>query len=114
MILCVPSLFDNAQSLRGYYLHRAHLVHAQLYTSKPVNKLLTPSCNPLSADEILSTTVPIKARCSSEIDARPRRPFSSSDRAPDGARLVDGPLQRPNAEGFGGPYDYRPALPDSK
>src|SRR3954471_1529040 len=103
MILCVPSLFDNAQSLRGYYLHRAHLVHAQLYTSKPVNKLLTASCNPLSANEILSTTVPIKARCSSEIDAGPSRSFSSSDRASDGAGLVRWPSSKARRGGLWGP-----------
>ena len=109
MILCVPSFLDNAQSLRGYYLHRAHLVYAQLTkkyiikrTSKPVSKLLTASCNPLSADEILSITVPINARCSSEMEARPSRIFSSSDRAPDGAGLVLWPLS--NA-GRGEPWE---------
>ena len=86
---------DNAQSLRGYYLHRAHLVYAQLTkkyiikrTSKPVNKLLTASCNLLSAKEILPITVPINARRSFEIEARPSRIISSSDCASDGAGLV--------------------------
>ena len=55
---------------------------------------MTASCNPLSADEILSITVPINARCSSEIEARPSRIFSSSGRAPDGAGLVLWPLSK--------------------
>ena len=36
-------------------------------TSKPVSRLIKASCNPLSADEILSIIVPINVRCSSEI-----------------------------------------------
>src|SRR3954469_19801234 len=52
------------------------------------------SCNPLSADEILSITVPINARCSSEIEARPSRIFNSSGRAPYGAGLVLWPLSK--------------------
>ena len=60
-LLCTPSL-------RGYYLHRAHFIcgtvrrYIILHTSKPVSKPLTASCNPLSADEILSITVPINTR----------------------------------------------------
>ena len=61
-------IFDNAQSLRGYYLDRVHFIcgivrrYIILRTSKPVSKLLMASCNPLSADEILSITAPINAR----------------------------------------------------
>ena len=67
---------DNNHSLRGYYLHRAHLAGAGLSyillrTSKPVSRLIKASCNPLSADEILSITVFISTRCSSEMAARP-------------------------------------------
>ena len=100
MILGALSFFDNTPSLRGYYLHMAHFIcgtargYIILRTSKPVSKLLTASCNPLSTDEILSITVPMNARCSSEIDAHPSRFFSSSDRAPDGAGLVPWPLSK--------------------
>ena len=54
-------------------------------TSKPVSRLIKASCNPLSADEILSITVPINVQCSSEIVARSSRSLSASDRIPDGA-----------------------------
>lgn len=120
MILCNVT-FDNAQSQgllstqgtsylcatvqKGYIISR---------TSKPISKLLTASCNLLSADEILSITVPINARCSSEIDARPSRSFSSSDRALDGARLVRWPFSKAGHGGLRGAYDYLPALPDSE
>ena len=83
---------DDNQSLRGYYLHRAHLACAGLSyiilrTSKPVSRLIKASCNPLSADEILSITVPISIRCSSEMAARPTSSLRTSDRIPDGAGL---------------------------
>ena len=83
---------DNKQSLRGYYLHRAHLACAGLSyiilrTSKPASRLITASCNPLSADEILSITVFISIRCSSEMAARPTNSLRTYDRAPDGAGL---------------------------
>ena len=76
---------NNDQSLRGYYLHKAHLVCAGLSyiilrTSNPVSRLIKALCNPLSADEILSITVFISTRCSSEMAAYPRRSFSASDR----------------------------------
>ena len=83
---------DDNQSLRGYYLHRAHLACAGLSyiilrTSKPVSRLIKASCNPLSADEILSITVFISTRCSSEMAARPTNSLRTSDRTPDGAGL---------------------------
>ena len=56
-------------------------------TSKPVSRLIKASCNPLSADEILSITVPINVRCSSEIAACSSRSLGTSDRTPDGAGL---------------------------
>ena len=56
-------------------------------TSKPVSRLIKASCSPLSADEILSITVPINVRCSSEITAFSSRFLRTSDRAPDGAGL---------------------------
>ena len=68
-------IFDNTPSLSGYYQHRAHFIcgtvrrYNILRTSKPVSKLLTASCNPLSADEILSITVPIRIRCSPTMEA---------------------------------------------
>ena len=82
---------DN-QSLRGYYLHRAHLACAGLSyillrTSKPVSRLIKASCNPLSADKILSITVFISIRCSSKMAARPTNSLSTSDRTLDGAGL---------------------------
>ena len=82
---------DN-KSLRGYYLHRAHLACAGLsyillHTSKPVSRLIKASCNPLSADEILFITVFISTRCSSEMAARPTNSLRTSDRTPDGAGL---------------------------
>ena len=86
-------LGDN-QSLRGYYLHRAHLnmcgtIKKYLIsrTSKPVSRLIKASCNPLSADKILSITVPINVRCSSEMAARSNSSLRMSDRIPAGARL---------------------------
>ena len=86
------AVLDDNQSLRGYYLHRAHLTCAVLShiisrTSKPVSRLIKASCNPLSADEILSITVPISIRCSSEMAARPTNSLRTSDRTPDGAGL---------------------------
>ena len=90
----VAVLFDSNQSLRGYYLHRAHLacaVPSKTYTtsrtSKPFSRLIKASCNPLSADEILSTTVPISIRCAFEIVACSRRFISASGRAPDSTGL---------------------------
>ena len=101
MILCATSLLTTHRVSGATIYTRRILFYAQLTkkyiikrTSKPVSKLLTASCNPLSADEILSITVPINARCSSEIDARPSRSFSSSDRAPDGVRLVRWPFSK--------------------
>src|SRR4051812_15195408 len=94
-------VFDSTQSLRGYYLHRAHLKvcgtvkrYIISRTSKPVSKLLTTSCNPLSADEILSITVPINVRCYSEIDAFPSKSLGTSDRAPDDAGLIRSPFSK--------------------
>ena len=83
---------DDNQSLRGYYLHRAHLACAGLSyillrTSKPVSRLIKASCNPLSADEILSITILISIRCSSEMAARPTNSLRTSDRTPDGVGL---------------------------
>ena len=85
-------VLDDNQSLRGYCLHRAHLTCAVLshiisHTSKPVNRLIKASCNPLSVDEILSITVPISVRCSSEMAAHPTNSLRMSDRTPDGAGL---------------------------
>ena len=83
---------DDNQSLRGYYLHRAHLActglsYIILRTSKPISRLIKASCNPLSADEILSITVFISTRCSSEMAARPTNSLRTSDRTLDGAGL---------------------------
>ena len=83
---------DDNQSLRGYYLHRAHLACAGLSniilrTSKHVSRLIKALCNPLSADDILSITVFISTRCSSEMAARPTNSLRTSDRTLDGARL---------------------------
>ena len=83
---------DDDQSLRGYYLHRTHLVcaglsHIILHTSKPVSRLIKALCNPLSADEILSITVFISTRCSSEMAARPTNSLRTSDHTLDGAGL---------------------------
>ena len=92
VILRLPPRAGN-QSLRGYYLHRAHLAcvvlsYILLRTSKPVSRLIKASCNPLSADEILSITVPISIRCASETAACPRRSFSASDRTLYGSGLL--------------------------
>ena len=86
------AVLNDHQSLRGYYLHRAHLACAGLSyillrTSKPISRLIKASCNPLSADDILSITVPISVRCSSEMAARPTNSLGTSDRIPDGAGL---------------------------
>ena len=62
-------------------------IYITLRTSKPLSRLIKASCNPLSADEILSTTVPISVRCASEIAACSRRFISASGRAPDSPRL---------------------------
>ena len=84
---------DDDQSLRGYYLHTTHLVCAGLSyiilcTSNPVGRLIKALCNPLSVDEILSITVFISTRCSSEMAACPTNSLRTSDRTLDGARLV--------------------------
>ena len=93
MILCLPPS-DSNQSLRGYYLHMAHLAcavpsetYTTLRTSKPLSRLIKASCSPLSADEILSITVPIKVRCASQIAACSRRPISASGRTLDNPGL---------------------------
>ena len=83
---------DDNQSLRGYYLHRAHLACARLSyillrTSKPVNRLIKASCNPLSTDDILSITVFISTRCSSEMAACPTNSLRTSGRTLEGAGL---------------------------
>ena len=83
---------DDNQSLRGYYLHRAHLACAGLSyiilcTSKPISRLIKASCNPLSVDEILSITVFISIWCSSEMAASPTNSLRTSDRTPDGVGL---------------------------
>ena len=83
---------DDDQSLRGYYLHRAHLAcvglsYILLRTSKPIDRLIKASCNPLSADDILSITVFISTRCSYEMAARPTNSFKTSDRTLDGVGL---------------------------
>ena len=110
---------DDIQSLRGYYLHRAHLACAGLSyilvrTSKPVSRLIKALCNPLSADEILSITVFISTRCSSEMAARPTNSLSTSDRTPDGAGLFFCSLREPDTGSFGGQWDYLLASPDSE
>ena len=89
LIVIVP---NDHQSLRGYYLHRAHLACAGLSyiilrTSKPVSRLIKASCNLLSADEILSITIFISTRCSSAMAARPTNSLRTSDRTLDGAGL---------------------------
>ena len=64
-----------------------HVRYVISLTSKPVSRLIKASCNPLSADEILSITVPISIRCSSEMAARPTNSLRTSDRTPGGAGL---------------------------
>jgi hypothetical protein len=49
-----------------------------LHTSKPLSRPVKASFNPLFADRILSTTVPIKVRCSSEMDALCNVPIRTS------------------------------------
>ena len=85
------AVLNDNESLRGYYLHRAHLKMCATIkkyiisrTSKPVSRLIKASCNLLLADEIRSITVPINVRCSSEIIALSSRSLSASDRIPDG------------------------------
>ena len=106
---------DDNQSLRGYYLHRAHLACAGLSyiilrTSKPVSRLIKASCNPLSVDEILFITVFISTRCSSEMAARPTNSLRTSDRTLD----VVCSLREPDTGSFGGQWDYLLASPDSE
>ena len=110
---------DDNQSLRGYYLHRAHLACAGLSyillrTSKPVSRLIKASCNLFSADDILSITVFISTRCSSEMAARPTNSLRTSDRTPDGARLFFRSLREPDTGSFGGQWDYLLASLDSE
>ena len=62
-------------------------IYITLRTSNPLSRLIKASCNPLSADEILSNNVPIRVRCTSEIAACSRRLISASGQAPDGPRL---------------------------
>ena len=83
---------DDDQSLMGYYIPRAHLACAGLSyillrTSKPVSRLIKASCNPLSADDIISIIIFIITRCSSEMAARPTNSLKTSDRTLDGAGL---------------------------
>ena len=81
-------------------------------TSKPVSRLVKASCNPLSADKILSITVPISVRCSSEMAARPTSSLRTSDRIPDGVGLFVCSLRELNAGDFGGLWDYLLTSPD--
>ena len=110
---------DDNQSLRGYYLHRAHLACAGLLyiilrTSKPVSRLIKASCNPLSVDDILSITIFISTRCSSEMAARP----TNSPEHPVAHQTVPDsfvcPLREPDTGSFGGRWDYLLASPDSE
>ena len=110
---------DDNQSLRGYYLRRAHLACAGLSyillrNSKPVSRLIKASCNPLSADDILSITVFIITRCSSEMAARPTNSLKTSDRTLDGAGSFVCSLREPDTGSFGGQWDYLLASPDSE
>ena len=63
MILGTLSL-STAYQVSGATIYTGRILYAKLsegisflHTSNPVSKLLTASCNPLSADEILSITV---------------------------------------------------------
>ena len=89
-------------------------VHITLRTSKPLSRLVKASCNPLLADEILSTTVPIKVRCASEIAACSRRPISASGCAPDSSVLFLLLSLGPNTTDFGWPKGYLLALADQE
>ena len=62
-------------------------IYITLRTSKPLSRLIKASCNLLSADEILSTTLPISVRCASEIAACSRTFISASGHAPDSPGL---------------------------
>ena len=85
-----------------------------LRTSKPVSRLIKASCNPLSADEILSITVFISTLCSSEMAARPTNSLRTSDRTLDGADSFVCSIREPDTGNFGGRRDYLLASPDSE
>ena len=110
---------DDNQSLKGYYLHRAHLAcvglsYIILRTSKPVSRLIKASCNPLSADEILSITVFISTRCSSQMAARPPTPSEHPIAHQTGPDSFVHSLQEPDTWSFRGQRDYLLASPDSE
>ena len=74
-------------------IHSAHCVYGTKQevtsrTSEPLSRLIKDSFKPLFADEILSITVPIRVRCSSEIEACQRRPVHMSGHISDGPELL--------------------------
>ena len=102
-----PAVLGDNQSLRGYYLHRAHLecvVPSQMYiilrTSKPVSRLIKASCNPLLADVLLRW---------------PLAPPTPSERPTAHQTVSDSfvcSLQEPDTRDFGGLRDCLMASPD--
>ena len=52
-----------------HFAQKSTIENITLHTSKPLSRPMKASFNPLFTDRILSTTVPIKVRCSSETDA---------------------------------------------
>ena len=56
-------------------------------TSKPLSRLVKASFNPLFADEIISTTIPIIVQRASEITTCSKRPINVSGCTPDSPEL---------------------------
>src|SRR3990170_8738027 len=68
--LQTPTRFSGATIYtQVHFARRSAIEDITLHTLKPLTRLMKASFNPLLADRILSTTVPIKVRCSSETDA---------------------------------------------
>ena len=93
LILCHVHSFTK-QCIMGCYLYHDTLPNFIKHTSKPLMRLMQDSFSPLSANRIFSTTAPIRARCSSTMEA----PFSAANKVSGtpGWKEVDGGADIPS------------------
>ena len=74
-----PVLSFTEQCIRGYYLYYDTLRQLIKHTSKPLIRLIQALFSPLSLDLIFSITAPIRARCSSTMEASRNATNKASD-----------------------------------
>ena len=110
---------DDNQSLRGYYLHRAHLACAGLSyilvrTSKPVSRLIKASCNTLWRTIFSPSPYSLAHGVHLRWPLAPPTPSEhpiAHQTAPDSFVRS---LREPDTGSFGGQWDYLLASPDSE